>query len=127
MGCACMRVADVAMTTVWPLFWWARTNRHAPWKSAPAISWANSCSPEFHQVVFGAAHPNPDSLQHQVFERGFVERAAERGTQRAHELVGSEFEITGAVSDESAGRVALDQGSVEVEECRELSDRQGRT
>ena len=58
---------------------------------------------EFHEVVFGAAHPTTDSLQQQVFERGFVERASDRGTQRAHELVGSEFEIAGAMSVESAG------------------------
>lgn len=55
-------------------------------------------------------------MQQQVFERGFVQWTAERGTQRPHELVGSQFEIAGAMSVERAGRVALDQGAVEVKE-----------
>src|ERR1700677_122427 len=72
--------------------------------------------PELHKVVFGASAPTPDSLQDQVFERHLLEGTAERGTQRSHELVRSEFEFARAVSVERASRVALDQSSVEVEE-----------
>ncbi len=76
--------------------------------------------PEFQQLVVGAAHPTPDPLQHQVFEGGFVEGAAERSAHCADKLVGSQFEVASAVRDQSVGRISLDQGSVEVEERRDL-------
>src|ERR1700722_9884814 len=76
--------------------------------------------PEFHQVVFGASHPTPDSLHQKVFERRFSKGTAEHGSHRSHELIGSEVEVAGTVSVERAGRVALNQGSVEVEEGCDL-------
>ena len=76
--------------------------------------------PELHQLVVGSSHPAPDPLQHQVFERGFVERAAECSEHRADELVGSQFKVARAVRDQGVGRVSLDQGSVEIEERRDL-------
>src|SRR5271154_4829958 len=73
--------------------------------------------PELHKVVFGASYPTPDSLQKKFFECLLGKGTTERGTHRSHELIGSEFEIARAVSVERAGRVALNQRSVEVEEC----------
>src|ERR1700722_15486527 len=75
--------------------------------------------PEIHQVVFGASHPTPDSLHQKVFECLFGKRTAEYGSHRSHELIGSEVEVARTVSVERAGRIALNQGSVEVEEGRD--------
>src|SRR5271156_4623200 len=72
--------------------------------------------PELQQVVFAASNPTPDSLHQQVFECLFGKGTAERGSHRSHELIGSEVEVARTVSVERAGRVALNQGSVEVEE-----------
>src|ERR1700678_2454341 len=72
--------------------------------------------PELPQVVFGASHPTPDSLHQKVFECLLSKGTAERGSQRSHKLIGSEVEVARTVSVERAGRVALNQGSVEVEE-----------
>src|ERR1700722_1387447 len=72
--------------------------------------------PEFQQVVFGASHPTPDSLHQKFFECLFSKGAAEHGSHRSHELIGSEVEVARTVSVERAGRIALNQGSVKVEE-----------
>jgi hypothetical protein len=41
---------------------------------------------EFHQLS-SVANPTPDSLQHQVFERGFIKGTAERSQHCADKLI----------------------------------------
>lgn len=73
---------------------------------------------EFVQFLFGSAHPSPDTLQQKVFEGGLVQGATGGGPKRPENLVGAQLEVAGPMGQECAGRVALDQGPVEVEECR---------
>ena len=57
-GPAWNRVAEVAITTVWPRRWCALVNRHASWNSVAAMPWTNSRSPSSTRLSSARpAHP----------------------------------------------------------------------